>query len=109
LVSGRSGLGREEFAAAYVGAVHGGLDKVLGESGTSAVLFHMKMTDSLPRPDEFNKRLLTLFGAQAAQSLERVILRDLATRLNSSPDLLSIEGAFDFEMTMQALMKGETL
>jgi hypothetical protein len=106
LVSGPPSLGREEFVAAYVGAVHGGLDKVLGVSGTSAVLFHMKMTGSLPNPGEFDKRLLSLFGVQGALSLERAILKDLATRLSWSLDLLTIEGPFDFDGTMKTLEKG---
>jgi hypothetical protein len=82
------------------------LDKVLGVSGTSAVLFHLKMTNKLPNPDEFDKRLLALFGVQGALSLERAILKDLATRLDWSLDLLSIEGAFDFDLTMHLLKKG---
>jgi hypothetical protein len=106
MLSGPPVLGREDFATAYVNAVHGGLDKVLGVSGTSAVLFHMKMTENLPNPGEFNKKLLTLFGKQGALSLERAIVKDLAARLNWSLDLLTIDGAFDFDMTMQTLMKG---
>jgi hypothetical protein len=106
LVSGLPGVGREDFAAAYVDAVRGGLDKVLGVSGTSAVLFHMKMAKNFPNPEEFNKKLLTLFGVQGTLSLERAILKDLAKRLGWTLDLHTIEGAFDFDMTMQALEKG---
>jgi hypothetical protein len=95
-----------DFAAAYVSAVHGGLDKILGASGTSAALFHMRMTNGLPEPDELDKKLLTLFGVQAALSLERAIVKDLAKRLDSSLDVLALEESFDFDVTMHALEKG---
>ena len=96
----------EDFATAFEYAVHGGLDKVLGQSGTAAVLFHMKMAHGLPAPGEFHTRLLALFGAQGTVSLERAIVKDLATRLKWSLDLLNIEGAFDFDATMRAVEKG---
>ena len=79
---------------------------MLGQSGTAAVLFHMKMTHGLPEPGEFHKKLLALFGPQGTLSLERAIVRDLATRLRWSLDLLSIEGAFDFDTVMRSVEKG---
>jgi hypothetical protein len=97
----------DDFATSFNNAVHGGLDKVLGQSGTAAVLLHMKMARGLPKPGEFHKRLLALFGPQGTLSLERAIVRDLATRLQWSLDLLSIEGAFDFDAVMHAVEKGE--
>ncbi len=96
----------EEFSITFNDAVHGGLDKVLGQSGSAAVLSHMKMTDNLPDVVEFHKRLLALFGKQATLSLERAIVKDLATRLKWSLDVLQIEGAFDFNATMRAVEKG---
>jgi hypothetical protein len=96
----------EDFATSFDFAVHGGLDKVLGQSGTTAVLFHMKMARGLPEPGEFHKRLLALFGDQGTVSLERAIVKDLATRLKWSLDLLNIEGAFDFDETMRAVQRG---
>jgi hypothetical protein len=39
-------------------------------------------------------------------SLERAIVKDLATRLKWSLDLIDIEGAFDFDATMRAVEKG---
>jgi len=82
------------------------LDKVLGQSGTAAVLSHMKMARGLPEPGEFHKKLLALFGKQGTISLERAIVRDLAIRLKWSLDLLDIEGAFDFDETMRVVEKG---
>lgn len=82
------------------------MDKVLGQSGTAAVLSHMKMAHGLPEPGEFHKKLLSLFGAQGTLSLERAIVKDLATRLKWSLDLLNIEGVFDFDATMRAVSKG---
>ena len=82
------------------------MDKVLGESGTEAVLYHLKMSGKLPDPAEFHKRLLALFGAQGTVSLERAIVKDLATRLRWSLEVLNIEGAFDFDATMRAVEKG---
>jgi hypothetical protein len=96
----------EDFATAFDYAVHGGLDKVIGQSGTAAVLFHMKMSHGLPEPGEFHKKLLALFGPQGTLSLERAIVKDLATRLRWSLDLLNIEGVFDFDATMRAVEKG---
>jgi hypothetical protein len=43
-----------------------------------------------------------LFGARATLSLERAIVRDLAVRLNWSLDSSNIEGAFDFNETIDA-------
>jgi hypothetical protein len=96
----------EDFAATFANSVHGGLDKVLGRSGTEAVLAHMKMANNLPDPAEFHKKLLALFGVQGTLSLERAIVRDLAIRLRWSLTLLSMEDSFDFSATMRALEKG---
>ena len=93
----------EDFATSFTSAVHGGLDKVLGHSGTQAVLDHIKMTHNLPDPGEFHKKLLALFGAQGTLSLERAIVKELAIRLKWSLDLLKIEGTFDFNATMRAI------
>ena len=96
----------EDFATSFNYAVHGGLDKVLGQSGTAAVLSHMKMARGLPEPGEFHKKLLALFGQQGTISLERAIVRDLAVRLKWSLDLLDIAGTFDFDATMRQVGKG---
>jgi hypothetical protein len=98
--------GKEDFATAFNNAVHAGMDKVLGQSGTAAVLFHMKMTNSLPDPAEFHKKLLILFGAQGTLSLERAIVKDLIIRLKWALDLLSMQGTFDFDATMRKIMEG---
>lgn len=68
-------------SAKFRNAVHGGLDRVLGQSGTEAVLNHMRMTNDLPDLTEFHIKLLALFGAQGTVSLERAIVKDLAIRL----------------------------
>jgi hypothetical protein len=96
----------DDFATTFTSAVHGGLDKVLGQSGTEAVLVHMKMTNNLPDAVEFHKKLLALFGVQGTLSLERAIVKDLALRLKWSLSLLNIEDTFDFHATMLALEKG---
>jgi hypothetical protein len=95
-----------DFASAFTSAVHGGLDKVLGKSGTEAVLIHLKMNNNLPDPAEFHKKLLALFGAQGTLSLERAIVKDLAIRLSWSFALLNIESGFDFSETLRAIEKG---
>ena len=97
--------GTEDFATTFASAVHGGLDKVLGQSGADAVLVHMKMTNDLPDPVEFHKKLLALFGAQGTLSLERAIVKDLAIRLKWSLALLKMENSFDFSSTMRAIEK----
>ncbi|HEY4700050.1 MAG TPA: hypothetical protein VIH27_06770 [Nitrososphaerales archaeon] len=96
----------EYFATSFNISVHHGLDKILGQSGTEAVLLHMKMTNRLPAPAEFHKKLLALFGLPGTLSLERAIVKDLATRLKWSLDLLKIEGIFDFNAIMSAVEKG---
>ncbi|MGA2199360.1 MAG: hypothetical protein ABSG45_05425 [Nitrososphaerales archaeon] len=98
--------GTEDFAATFASAVHGGLDKVLGQSGADAVLLHMRMTNRLPDPAEFHKKLLALFGEQGTRSLERAIVKDLAIRLRWSLALLNMEDSFDFSAIMRALEKG---
>lgn len=96
----------ESFADTFTGAVHGGLDKVLGQSGTEAVLIHMKMTNNLPDPDEFHKKLLALFGAQATLSLERAIVKHLAIRLRWSLTLLMMGDSFDFSAATREMQRG---
>jgi len=82
------------------------LDKVLGQSGTEAVLNHMKMTNDLPDPAEFHRKLLALFGAQGTLSLERAIVKDLAIRLRWSLALLKTEDSFDFSAILRSLEQG---
>ena len=82
------------------------MDKVLGQSGADAVLMHMKMTDNLPDPAEFHRKLLALFGAQGTLSLERAIVKDLAIRLRWSMAVIGKEDSFDFSATMRAIEKG---
>jgi len=99
-------LPRQDFGPSYLEAVHGGLDKILGESGTASVLFYIKAVDDFPDPAEFDKKLTAIFGPRGAQSLERAIVKDLAMRLKWSLDLMKIEGAFDFKATMVAIENG---
>ena len=96
----------EDFAVTFTSAVHGGLDKILGQSGADAVLMHMKMTNNLPDPAEFHRKLLALFGPQGALSLERAIVKDLAIRLRWSLTVLKMEDSFDFSATMRAIEQG---
>jgi hypothetical protein len=98
-------LEADDFPTSFTNAVHGGLDNVLGQSGTTAVLTHLKMTNSLPDPAEFHKKLLSLFGEQATLSLERAIVKDLVRRLKWALELLSVEGPFDFSATMHKIQK----
>jgi len=98
--------GTEAFATAFAEAVHVGLDKVLGHSGTEAVLVHMEMDNGFPSPGEFHKRLFALFGERGSSSLERAILKNLATSLKWSLDSLRVEGAFDFDATIRAAENG---
>jgi hypothetical protein len=94
------------FGPSYLEAVHGGLDKILGESGTASVLFYIKAVDEFPDPAEFDKKLTAIFGPRGALSLERAIVKDLALRLKWSLDLMKIEGTFDFKATMIAIENG---
>jgi hypothetical protein len=103
LSSSSAGSETDDFAAAFTNAVHGGLDKVLGQSGTAAVLSHLQMSNNLPDPAEFHKKLLALFGAKATLSLERAIVKDLIRRLKWALDLLSIEDTFDFNAIVRSI------
>ena len=57
----------------------------------------MKMTDNLPDPAEFHKKLLALFGEQGTLSLERAIVKDLAIRLRWSLDRPEDGGQLRFQ------------
>jgi len=96
---------RREFPPSYLDAVHGGLDKILGASGTASVLFCIRMVDDFPDPAEFDRKLAGIFGVRGALSLERAIVKDLALRLKWSLDLIKIEGTFDFDATIAAIEK----
>jgi hypothetical protein len=83
-----------------------GLDKVLGEGGMTAVMYHLKLGTPLPTPAEFHKKLLVLFGPQGASSLEKVIVKELATKLKWSLDFRKMDRKFDFNATVAAVEKG---
>jgi hypothetical protein len=101
--------GTGDFATTFAEAVHVGLDKVLGHSGTEAVLSHMEMDNGFPSPGEFHRRLFALFGERGSSSLERAILKNLATSLKWSPGSLGMEGALDFDATIRAAENGTTV
>ncbi|HEV2389877.1 MAG TPA: hypothetical protein VGS04_04050 [Nitrososphaerales archaeon] len=94
----------QSFATAFNDSVHAGLDKVLGHSGTEAVLVHMKMADGLPDPVEFHTKLLALFGPAGTLSLEKAIVKNLA--LGKSFEILEIDGVLDFNATIGLVQKG---
>jgi len=94
----------EIFATAFNDSVHAGLDKILGHSGTEAVLVHMKMADGLPDPMEFHIKLLALFGPEGTLSLERAIVKNLM--IGKSLEVLEIEGVLDFSATINSVRKG---
>lgn len=94
----------ELFAASFNDSVHAGLDKVLGRSGTEAVLVHMKMADGLPDPMEFHIKLLALFGLAGTLSLEKAIVKNLA--IGKSFDVLEIDGVLDFSATISLVQRG---
>jgi hypothetical protein len=85
-----------EFESEFVAAVCAGLDKIMGESGTQAVLYHLKMGGDRPAPDEVDRRMVALFGRQATTCIEMAIVLDLARRLDLPPPNFGSEGIFDF-------------
>ena len=94
----------ETFATAFDDSVHVGLDKILGHSGTEAVLVHMKMDDGLPDPAEFHVKLLALFGPAGTLSLEKAIVKHLTT--GRSLGVLEIDGVLDFNATVNSVRRG---
>jgi hypothetical protein len=90
----------EIFATAFNDSVHAGLDKILGHSGTEAVLVHMKMSDGLPDPVEFHIKLLALFGPAGTLSLEKAIVKHLTT--GRSLEVFEIDGVLDFSATVNS-------
>jgi hypothetical protein len=96
----------ETFATAFDDSVHAGLDKVLGHSGTEAVLAHMKMANGFPSPAEFHAKLLALFGAAGALSLEKAVVKHLT--IGKSLEVLEIDGVFDFDATVNSVRKHVT-
>jgi hypothetical protein len=95
--------GDEPFAAAFNDSVHVGLDKILGHSGTEAVLVHMKMAGSLPDPVEFHIKLLALFGLAGTLSLEKAIVKHLETV--RSFEVMDVDGVLDFGATMNSVQR----
>jgi hypothetical protein len=91
------------FATAFDDSVHVGLDKILGHSGTAAVLAHMKMADGVPDPAEFHIELLALFGPAGTLSLEKAITKHLTT--GRSLEVLEIDGVLDFNATINSVRK----
>lgn len=94
----------EIFATTFNDSVHAGLDKILGHSGTEAVLVHMKMADGLPDPVEFHVKLLALFGPAGTLSLEKAIVRHLTS--GRSLEVLEIDGVLDFNATINSARGG---
>lgn len=94
----------EAFAVSFNDSVHAGLDKILGHSGTEAVLAHMQMADGLPDPVEFHAKLLVLFGPAGALSLEKAVVKHLAT--TKSLEVSETDGVLDFGATMNSVQKG---
>src|ERR1700733_8990233 len=96
---------KEAFATAFKNSVHGGLDMVLGQSSTDAILHFTNITENVPDPGEFHNSLLGLFGQEGAVSLERTIVKDLLTRLKGPLDFLDTEDPFDFDAAINAAEK----
>jgi len=83
---------RKEFDAAFLEAVDGGLSQVLGEAAAGTILLHMERHRGLEREEvlhnveEFSSCLTELLGSDAAQLLERVMIKILCSRLQLDSD-----------------------
>jgi hypothetical protein len=69
-----------------------GLENVLGESCTRAIVFHIELGDYIDDPSEFHRNLYALLGL-GALVLEKVIVEELFRRLDIPYEQ---RGNFDF-------------
>lgn len=72
---------RTEFNDLVSMCIETGLSDMLGVNAAKAIFFHIKYDKFNGDPEEFSKKLRSLFNTRA-DLLERVILRELARRLN---------------------------
>jgi hypothetical protein len=94
-------LGRRGFSAEFTGAVFAGLEEVIGDHETEAVLFHLGMVDTSLRPAEVQRKLVALFGEQATKCIEQAIVSNLTRRLNLPLPSFNVSEHFDFVTTVQ--------
>jgi len=83
---------RREFDTVFLEAVEEGLGQVLGESAARAILLHLERHKGLRRKEishntkEFSSCLTEPLGSDAAQLLERVMIKILCSRLQLDSD-----------------------
>ncbi len=68
-----------EFHDVLHDSIREGMRNVLGETGMSAVLFHLKLGQDTWRPNEFNDNLRAMFK-DGAVVLEKIIVKELFQR-----------------------------
>jgi hypothetical protein len=72
-----------DFDTMFEEAVSAGMQKVLGNGGTQAILFHLDLP-SLDNPKKFHEKLDAIFG-MGTPSLERVIIQQLHQSMGFQP------------------------
>jgi hypothetical protein len=91
-----TGFGRNsmefKFQQVLRECIEGGLRGVVGEMGMKALLFRIECGQFIDNPEEFHRDLCLIFG-EAAVILEKVVIRELFSRLGIEYEE---RGDFDF-------------
>jgi hypothetical protein len=85
----------EDFMDAFKSSVIDGMTRVLGQSGTRSMFFHLKLDEYLERPGEVHDRIRSMFK-DGSVTLERAIVLDLFKKLDIPVSKVSARGEFDF-------------
>jgi hypothetical protein len=91
------------FSSEFAGAVRTGLEGIVGDTGTQAVMFHTKMAGARLDPVQVHERLVALLGDQATLRIERAIILDLTTRVGLPLVAFKADGSFDFVAMVHAV------
>ncbi len=77
------------------------LKHILGDSGSTATIYHLKLKKDKFYPDLFHENLTGIFHA-GAESIEKVILTELFRSLNSES---KIREGYDFQRNIGLALK----
>jgi hypothetical protein len=78
-------MNTKEFPRLLQSCILDTMRNLLGGSGTEAVLFHLGQIQYPENPGEFHERIQSIFKEGAA-TLEKLIVKELFSRLNVPPD-----------------------
>jgi L-fucose mutarotase/ribose pyranase (RbsD/FucU family) len=94
LLTGLISFDKSNFPSMLRESMQSGIRSVLGESVLQAVRSLLPLDDCVQRPDEFHHKLSPIFGDRGAETLEKMVVKDLFRKLNLS---IIDRTSFDFE------------